>query len=577
MTNKIEYGQVNNFNPTNVGSFSFTDADTTDTRYYNTTYAAISGNSYIVDHPATAILADGNNNTVQETDFSYNSSSGTLAAKLTRISSGYYATNSYGSYTSYGLVGSTTDPVGVQTTITYDSTYNTYPATTTVGSFTTTTSYDARSGQLAVSTDISGVTVSNSFDAFNRPTEIDKIPIGGGSAVWMKKISYPAVLKPIASGLATNYVDVLVNDGVGGVESRTYVDGFERPVQTRTQGENGNYRVVSTAYDGRGNAFLTTWPSFGTSITFSKPTSQTATWTGYDAAGRVATNRLVRPRSIPMARSAAKPTSRATRVRPLAAKTWSYVNGTDPWWIIFTDEDGQVRRYGLDAFGRTNQIQEVDGSSTYTTTLKYDLANNLTNLVNANAREHLLGLQRRGRRGGDGRSVSWPVDVSAGLRGPVARANRRAGRCHSNSYVNPSTGPARPVGPPAEQDCLQHQLHQPHARSAFTITYFYDSSDDGNYTVYPGLLYKMIDSQGWEKNGYDARARTIKTSRYLNINSNTYTTSYTLDDGDNVTAIGYPNSGPTITYSYFHGGSINQVSCAGGSYNYYTVTAAALR
>ena len=106
---------------------------------------------------------------------------------------------------------------------------------------TTTTSYDARSGQLTVSTDPAGVTVSNSFDAFCRPTESDKIPVGGGSAVWMKKIGYPAVLSAIVSGLATNYMDVVVNDGVGGVEGRTYVDGFGRPVQTRIQGENGNY------------------------------------------------------------------------------------------------------------------------------------------------------------------------------------------------------------------------------------------------------------------------------------------------------------------------------------------------
>ena len=53
---------------------------------------------------------------------------------------------------------------------------------------------------------------------------------------------------------------------------------------------------------------------------------------------------------------------------PLAAKTWSYVNGTDPWWVVCTDQDGKVRRYGLDAFGRTNQIQEVDGANTYITT-----------------------------------------------------------------------------------------------------------------------------------------------------------------------------------------------------------------
>ena len=577
VTNKIEYGQVNNFNPTNVGSFSFTDADTTDTRYYHTTYAAISGNSYIVDHPATAILADGNNNTVQESDFSYNSSSGTIAAKLTRISSGYYATNSYGNYTTYGLVGSKTDPVGVQTAITYDSTYNTYPATTTDWrQFQHHDRYDARSGQLAVSTDISGVTVSNSFDAFNRPTEIDKIPIGGGSAVWMKKISYPAVLKPIASGLATNYVDVLVNDGVGGVESRTYVDGFERPIQTRTQGENGNYRVVSTAYDGRGSAFLTTWPSFGTSITFSKPASQTAAWTGYDAAGRVATNRLVTASFDSNGAFSSKTDLTGDgSSSPLAAKTWSYVNGTDPWWVVFTDEDGQVRRYGLDAFGRTNQIQEVDGGSTYTTTLKYDLADNLTNIVNANAENIYWAYNDAGGvvamadpylgQWTYQRDYAGRLRVQTDARGDVIQL----------SYVNPSTGQQDPLGR-VQTKLIYSTNYTAHTLTLYsTVTNLYDSSDDGNYTVYPGLLYKVIDSQGWEKNGYDARARTIKTSRYLNINSNTYTTSYTLDDGNNVTAIGYPNSGPTIAYSYFHGGSINQVSLAGGSYNYYTANAAA--
>jgi len=574
VTNKIEYGLVTGFNPTNVGSFSFTDADTTDTRYYNTHFTTIG--SYIVDHPDKATLADINNNTVQETDYSYNSPGGTLATKLTLIATGYYATNSYGSYTSYGLVGTTTDPVGVQTTITYDTTYNTYPATTTIGSLATTTSYDARSGLLASSEDPTGVTVTNTFDAFCRPTESDKIPIGGGSAVWMKKFDYPATLKTITSGTAVNYADTVINDGVGGFTNRTYIDGFGRPIQTLTQGENGNYRMTSTAYDGRGEAFLTTWPTFATSITFSKPSSgMTASWTGFDAAGRVATNR---PMNISFTANGAFSSAAilaGDTGSPLAAKTWSYVNGTDPWWIICTDEDGQIRRYQLDAFGRTNQIQEVDGSSTYTNTLKYDLADDLTNIVNAN-----------------GENIYWAFDDAGSI---VAMADPYlgqwtyqrdyAGRLRVQtdargdviqlSYLNPSTGQQDPLGR-VQTKLIYNTNYTAHTLTLYSaVTNIYDSSDDGNYTVYPGLLYKVFDGQGWEKNGYDTRARTIKTSRYLNINSNTYTTSLTLDDGNNVTSTTYPNSGPTITNSYFHGGSINQVSLGGGSYNYYTATAAA--
>ncbi|MGH7977973.1 MAG: toxin TcdB middle/N-terminal domain-containing protein, partial [Limisphaerales bacterium] len=455
LTNEIEYGQVNSFNPANVGSFSFTDADTTDDRYHRTTYATISGNSYIVDHPATVALADGNNNTIRETDYSYNSSSGTLATKLTRISAGYYATNSYANYTTYGLVGLTTDPVGVQTEITYDSTYNTYPATTRIrvtpgadsgNDFISTTAYDPRSGLLTGLTDPMGVTVTNTYDSFCRLTESDKIPVGG-SAVWMKKVGYN--LGVISSGSAVSYTDVTNNDGVGGVESRTYVDGFGRPIQTRTLGENGNYRVVSTAYDGRGNAFLTTWPTFGTGNTFTKPASTglTASWTGYDAAGRIATNR---PVSVTFSSTtgafSSETASAGDTGSPLAAKTWSYVNGTDPWWIIYTDEDGQVRRYGLDAFGRTNQIQEVDGSSTYTTTLKYDLADNLTNIVNANNENIYWAYNDAGDvvamadpylgQWTYQRDYAGRLRVQTDARGDVIQLN----------YINPTTGYQDPLG-----------------------------------------------------------------------------------------------------------------------------------
>jgi len=574
LTNKIEYGQVTGFSPGSVGSFTFSDTNTADDRYHNTHFTPIGTN--ILDHPDSVILADVNNNVIRETDYAYGAG-GTLATKLTRISPTFYATNSYASYTAYGLVGQTTDPVGVQTTITYDSTYNTYPATTTVGgSFTTTTAYDPRSGSLALSTDPTGLTISNSFDSFCRPTEVDKIPIGGGSAIWQKIISYPSALGPIVSGQAVNYVDVKDNDGVGGVESRTYIDGFGRAVQTRTQGENLNFRVISTAYDPRGVAFLTTWPVFQSAVTFAIPTSGlTATWTGFDALGRIATNRPVSVTFNSNGAFSSASILAGDTGSPLGAKTWSYVNGSDPLWIICTDEDNQVRRYGLDAFGRTNQIQEVDGSSTYTNSLLYDLADNLTNLVNAN-----------------GENIFWAYNDAGGL---VAMADPYlgqwtyqrdyAGRLRVQtdgrgdviqlSYLNPATGQQDALGR-LQTKLVYSTNYTTHTLTLYSaVTNLYDASDDGNYTVYPSQLYKVIDKQGYEKTGYDARARTIKTTRYLNINSNAYTTSLTLDDGDNVTSTTYPNSGPIITNSYWHNGSLYQVSLNGSSYHYYMATAAA--
>ena len=511
LTNKIEYGEVNGFNPTNVGTFAFSDANGSDTRKYNTHYAAISGNSYILDHPDTVTLNDGNNNVVQETDYAYNSQSGTLAAKLARIASGYYATNSYGGYNSYGLPTLMINPVGVVTEITYDSTYNTFPATTRIrvnpgsdsgNDLVKTTSYDVRSGLATGVTDPMGVTVTNTYDTFFRLIESDKIPAGSSSTVWMKKAGYN--LGVISSGTAVSYTDVTNNDGVGGVESRTYVDGLGRPVQTRTQGENGNFRVVSTAYDERGEVFLTTWPIFGSSATFSKPaTGQTATWIGFDAAGRVATNR---PVSVTFdgngAISSKTDNAGDAGTSPLAARTWSYVNNNDPWWIVCTDEDGKVRRYQLDAFGRTNQIQEVDGSSTYNTTLKYDLVVNLTNIVNNNAENIYYAFNDAGGMVAmaDPYLGQWTYlrDYAGRLR---VQTDAR-GNVVSNSYINSSTGYQDPLGRLQVQTVYSLNYSNHVLIPAFTNIYAYDSNGgDGAYAVYPGLLYKVTDSEGWEKTG----------------------------------------------------------------------------
>jgi len=571
---KTEYGQVSGFNPASVGTFSFTDFATSDTRSDNTTYATITGNSYIVDHPATDILADVNGNTVQETEYAYNSSSGTVAAKLTRISPGYFSTNGYG-YTSYGVVGLTTNAEGVQTTIVYDSAYNTYPATSTTGAFTNTTVYDARSGRVVLAIDPEGIITSNSFDLFLRPTETDLLPIGSSTYVWQQRFGYPAVLQAVISGVAVNYVNAGQNDGVGGFTNRTYIDGFGRPIEKLTQGENSNYRMTATAYDGRGNAFLTTWPVFESTTAFTKPSSTaSANWIGYDAAGREATNG---PVSITCNANGSVTAVTAltgdTGVSPLSVRTWSYVYSSNPWWVIFTDEDGQVRRYGLDAFGRTNQIVEVDGSSTYTSSLKYDLANNLTNLVNANSENIYWAYNDAGEVVAMADPYLGQWTYARDYAGRLRLQTDARGNVISNSYVNPSTGAQDALGRLQIQTVFSTNYSNGTLVPAYTNTYFYDASTNTGYTVYRGLLAEVTDSQGYEQFSYDPRTRTVKTTRFLNLNTNTYTTTNGYDDGNNVVAIGYPNSGPVINYAYFHGKSINEVSLAGSSYDYYTVSA----
>ena len=45
---------------------------------------------------------------------------------------------------------------------------------------------------------------------------------------------------------------------------------------------------------------------------------------------------------------------------------------------------------------------------------------------------------------------------------------------------------------------------------AYGATNVFDSSNDGNFTVYAGQLYKVIDAEGYTKNSYDVRGRTLK-------------------------------------------------------------------
>ena len=184
----------------------------------------------------------------------------------------------------------------------------------------------------------------------------------------------------------------------------------------------------------------------------------------------------------------------------MAAATWHYANGSDPWWIVYTDEDGKTRRYQLDAFGRTNQIQEVDGISTYSTTLKYDLVGNLTNIINANNENIYFAYNNAGwlvaladpylgqwtyQRDYNGR-----LRVQTDGRGDVVKA----------SYINLTTTQQDVLGRVQVRQIYSTNYSSQNLTLAYAVTNLYD-------TVYNGLPYVVIDNQGAETNGYDALER----------------------------------------------------------------------
>lgn len=596
LTKKVLYGEVTGWNLT---SYTFTtDVVPADTQYHHISYAPISGNTYILDHPDTLKLTSDDAgtlaNTLQETKYTYNGpynfSSGTTYEVKTRICSGTYAVRTFNQYDSYGLPDITTDEVGVQTKVDlFDATYHIYPETTrqrigvgdSVNDHFTYATYDARSGLLATSKDPMGIRVQNTYDKFFRLEETLKgTSPDANPSLWVKRASYN--LGAISSGTAVSYAHVKVQDGTtdtsNGTESRTYVDGFGRPIQTVTEAEqSGYYRRISTAYDARGIGFLTTWPQKDTSgFIHLKPSGTLpATFTGFDPAGRVS---RTHPRvqavfnANGVYQSHTEHAGDGSTTSPLAAKTWSYVNGTDPWWIIFTDEDNKVRRYQLDAFGQTNKIEEVDGGSTYNTFLYYDLAGNLTQIKNHNNEQIYYGYD----------DVGNVVAMADPHLGQWTYERDKAGRIRRQTDGNrqaDGNGQRVEFTYGASLSRLsEKRVYNRLGQLVSTTTYTYDSGDAG-HTVYKGLLFQVStvasgtpDRGSWEKNGYDTRGRLQKTTQHLNINNQNYVTTYDYSEADKIKTIGYPNNGPTINYAYHAGGSLNRVYRTG--YDYYTATAA---
>jgi RHS repeat-associated protein len=238
---------------------------------------------------------------------------------------------------------------------------------------------------------------------------------------------------------------------------------------------------------------------------------------------------------------------------PIASSSIAYYNGTDPWTMVVTDEASKVHRYSLDAYGRTNQVVEVFSGSALTTTYGYNLAGDLTNVTDNAANQIQYAYNNMGEMVAmaDPDMGVWQYqrDVAGRLRAQIDGD----GNTVNFDYTDP-------LG-----RLVTRQVYDFTDAHVLGVTNVYDSSDDANFTVYAEQLYKTIDSQGYVKNSYDVRGRTLKTARYLSKNGNTYTNQYLYDDLNRVTQMIYPNGGPTVTNIYDTGANLSKVQQVGGS------------
>lgn len=558
LTNQIEWGQVTNFV---VNGQTFTDIGN-DTIYDNIVYASLNNN--IVDKPSSITYStdSAGDNILRQTNYTYDSNSGNLLQELAMICPGSYRSNTY-TYDSYDNEHTATDPAGITTQTTYDSASETFPAQITQGgTFNTYTTYDPRSGSLFSMTDPAGWVVSNRYDVFLRLSEksCSTTPNGSGSAEWLDQYTYTL---GDSSG-PQNSTLVQESDGVDltyGHQTMTWFDGLGRTIQTRTEAETGQYRVVDTSYDKQGHVWFVSLPYFESGTSRSTPAGTLGTLHGYDPIGRPSQLTASETPSYSGGLfTGATATLGDGTSSPIGSSSVAYYYNNDPWTWVVADEASDVHRYSMDAYGHTNQVVEINQGSTYTTAFGLNLVGDLLSVTdNANNviaySNNLVG------------EVVGMADPDLGVwlyqRDYAGRIRQQTDGDGQTITYNYSPDPLGRL--------LSRQVYNIKGQFAYGVTNYYDTNTgDTTFPVYMGQLYKTIDNQGFTEYGYDVRGRKIITRRFLATNTNTYTNQYTYDDMDRVRSISYPNGGPVITNIYDTGANLSKIEPYGsGSYYYY--------
>jgi len=544
---EVDLGEVTNIV---VNGQTFTDVGS-DSIYTWMTYTNIGRPS---DIKITSDSAGANR--LRETQMFYDARGNLTGNQVWLNTAGSFITTTSTTYDQYGNPIQATDAAGIITTTIYDSTYKQYPITQITGTFTNQFVYDVRSGLTLQAIDAKGLVASNSFDVLYRSTaSYISTNAYGPPTLWKTKTSYS--LGGVSGGISYNYVHKQVNDATdaNGFETYTYLDGIGRTIQTRAESEtSGQFRVANAVYDLRGNAYFQTLPYFSSGSGFTSISgTYLGTLTEFDSVGRAyrvtpAENGSFTSGSLTSTNSTGGDTG-----SPVGAVTTAFVDGGNPWASVVTDSEGKVKKACRDAYGRTITITEVTSAGNYNTTYIYDLLGNLTNVTDNANNKTSMAYDSLGRKTGmtdpDMGTWSYAYDNAGRMTQQIDARNNKLTFNYSDSLGR----------------LTSKQIYNAANSLVGTISYVYDTSDDPNYTVFKGQLYKVTDLQGWQRSSYDVRGRVTKTGRFLSVNAMEYVTQTTYDDADRVQTITYPGNAATIKYAYDTAGNLVQVRSLAGT------------
>ena len=140
-------------------------------------------------------------------------------------------------------------------------------------------------------------------------------------------------------------------------------------------------------------------------------------------------------------------------------------------------------------------ITEVTANGNYNTTYKYDLVGNSTNVTDSAGNSTVMAYDSLGRKTAmtdpDMGTWSYVYDNAGRMTQQIDARSNKLAFTYSDQLGRMTS----------------KQIYNTENSLVGTIAYTYDVSDDPNYTVFKGQLYKVTDLQGYERSSYDIRGR----------------------------------------------------------------------
>jgi len=520
---QTEYGEVTG---NNDGTFVDVGTDKKVTTY---TYAA---GQDVTGFPSTEIVTDSAGTKIKETKLYYDNlplhqvAIGNNTKQEAWIVGNTYA-STLTSHNNYGLVTSQTDSNGEVTQYTYDA-FQLYPQTSTnalnqVRAYT----YNYLNGKPVSVVDANGYTSEFLYDGLGRPTA-ERIPNPTcvspgncqGASIVDKTIytytdnTFPRVIH------RTDYLD-----DATAVQSYTYLNGYDTPIQARKQGEAaGIYIVKEYTYTPKMQLATESLPyeSAGSGQTAPNGNNALITTHTYDA--------LSRP---------------LMQTNVLGTTSFAY----DQWQTTVTDSLNNVKVLRKDAFDRLIGVDEYTGGAVYQTVYEYNHNNALTKIIDA------LGNVRNFAYDGLGRRTQAEDLHAVG-----------DGTYGMYSYVYDNQGNILEEQTP-NQDTVYYTydaLHRPTAEAlntpeAIQTEYTYDDCQNGI-----GRVCQTLTAEVLTQYAYDSIGNITQESRTVDGIAYDVLATSAFDRQGNIQSIQYPDS-TSVIYGYNTAGLLEQVTREGVS------------